>query len=151
MQLTYSLSPSISSGGKSGTRLSSRLALPFAKRITILWLKCRMASDSSWPVCLASADPNLLTRETVWLCQPQSPSLTSDPSSFSTVTSTFWSTTSSWTPPGRLRTHSHINLWTFKSKKTTVRACPNRVGGSLTDQKTWKYKCKNDLKHTLNQ
>ena len=27
-----------------------------------------MASDFSWPVCLARADPNLLTKDTVWSC-----------------------------------------------------------------------------------
>jgi len=64
--------PSISCGGKLGTRFRNMLALPFTRRIAILWLKCRMASDSSWPVCLARADPNLLTKDTVWLCQPPS-------------------------------------------------------------------------------
>ena len=49
---------------------SNMLVLHFAGRIAILSLKCRLASDSSWPVCLARADPNLLTRDTVWSYQP---------------------------------------------------------------------------------
>ena len=65
-----SLRPSISCVGKLGTRFRNMLALPFTRRIAILWLKCLMASDSSWPVCLARADPNLLTKDTVWSCQP---------------------------------------------------------------------------------
>ena len=108
--------PSIWGGGKAGTLFPKIAALPLCSKIPSLPQRCRTASPSSSPVCLASALPSFTTSRVATSCHPPKDSTANGTKSIPSLLHSsaapliFLSKANSSACPG-LMAHQSVSIW----------------------------------------